>query len=96
MAPQDRVHAADLSYEYDSDDAAALVAGAVRQELGEIDADRATARLDRDGRRVRVEVGADDLVALRAGLNTWQTLIEVAARMVDAGAADRGGDRGSP
>lgn len=85
----DRVHAADLSFEYGSDDAAALVADAVSQELDEIDGDRSTATLERDGRRVRVAVAADDLVALRAGLNTWGTLVEVAERMAEAGRATR-------
>ena len=94
MAPDhDRAHAAELRYEYGSGDAAALVAGAVRQEVGAIDGDRSTATLERDGRVVRVDVTADDLVALRAGLNTWQTLVEVAGRTVAAGNAD---DPGRP
>ena len=33
----DPAHAADVQFEYDSADDAALVAGAVRQEVGEID-----------------------------------------------------------
>ena len=89
MAPDhDRAHAADLRYEYGSGDTAVLVAGAVRTEVGEIGGDRSTATIERDGRRVRVDVAADDLVALRAGLNTWQTLVEVAGRTVEAGDAD--------
>jgi KEOPS complex subunit Pcc1 len=90
MAPEnDRSHAADLCYEYHSTDAAALVAGAVRQEIGEIDGDRSSATLRRDGRLVRIDVRAEDLVALRAGLNTWETLVEVAAATVAAGQAHR-------
>ena len=85
----DRAHAADLAFEYDSADAAALVAGAVRQEVGEIDGGRSTASLERADRRVLVEIRAEDLVALRAGLNTWQTLLEVAERSGAVGDSDR-------
>ena len=90
MAPDhDRAHAAELRYEYGSGDAAALVAGAVRQEVGEIDGDRSAATVSRDGAAVRVDVGADDLVALRAGLNTWSSLVEVAERSLEAADGDR-------
>ena len=85
----DRAHAADLAFEYDSADAAALVARAVRQEVGEIDGGRSTASLERADRRVLVEIRAEDLVALRAGLNTWQTLLEVAERSGAVGDSDR-------
>jgi len=86
MAPDSaRPHAADLSVEYRSVDDAAVVADAVRQEVGEIDGDRSTATVTRDGHEVRVEFAADDLVALRAGLNTWGTLAEVAERALEAG-----------
>ena len=89
----DRAHAADLAFEYDSADDAELVAGAVCQEVGEIDGGRSTASLERDDRRVLVEIRAEDLVALRAGLNTWQTLLEVAER---SGALGDGNRRRGP
>jgi KEOPS complex subunit Pcc1 len=79
------VHSADLVFAYDDARAAALVADAVSQEVDEIEGDRTTAEVEREGREVRVDVDADDLVALRAGLNTWSTLVEVAERMVEAG-----------
>jgi KEOPS complex subunit Pcc1 len=81
-------HAADLVFTYDDDRAAALVADAVSVEVGEIDGDRTTARVTRDGHEVHVDVEADDLVALRAGLNTWGTLLEVAERAIAAGTRD--------
>jgi KEOPS complex subunit Pcc1 len=71
-------HSARLAFDYSSPEAAALVDRSVSQELGEIDGDRATATVDRDGQTVTVTVSADDLTALRAGLNTWTTLVEVA------------------
>lgn len=86
MSPEpDAPNGAELTFRYDDSTAAAQVADAVRQEVDEIEGDRAAATVTRDGREVRVEVDADDLVALRAGLNTWGTLVEVAERAVEAG-----------
>jgi KEOPS complex subunit Pcc1 len=81
------VHTAELVAAYDDPDVAALVAAAVSQELDEIDGDRATAGLRREDDTLYVDIDAEDLVALRAGLNTWGTLLEVAERMVDAGSS---------
>jgi KEOPS complex subunit Pcc1 len=81
------VHTAELRFRYDTPRAAALVAAAVGQELGEIGDDRATATLSRDGSQLTVGIDADDLVALRAGLNTWSTLVEVAEAAVKTGAS---------
>ena len=80
----DRPHAATLTFRYPDSDAAGLVATAVSREVGEIDGDRSAAAVSRDGATVRVDVGADDLVALRAGLNTWSSLVEVAERSLEA------------
>ena len=80
----DRPHAATLTFRYPDSDAAGLVAAAVSQEVDEIDGDRSAAAVSRDGAAVRVDVGADDLVALRAGLNTWSSLVEVAERSLEA------------
>ena len=80
----DRPHVATLTFRYPDSDAAGLVAAAVSQEVDEIDGDRSAATVSRDGAAVRVDVGADDLVALRAGLNTWSSLVEVAERSLEA------------
>ena len=74
------MHVAELSFLYENERSARTIAAAVRREIGEIDGDRSTATVTREGRTVRVAVEADDLVALRAGLNTWGTLLEVAER----------------
>jgi KEOPS complex subunit Pcc1 len=79
------VHDAELVFDYDTPEAAALVADSVSQEIGEIEGDRTTAGVSRAGRQLRIDIDADDLVALRAGLNTWTTLVGVAERMVEAG-----------
>ena len=80
----DRPHAATLTFRYPDSDAAGLVAAAVSQEVDEIDGDRSAATVSRDGAAVRIDVGADDIVALRAGLNTWSSLVEVAERSLEA------------
>ncbi|MFT4904017.1 MAG: KEOPS complex subunit Pcc1 [Natronomonas sp.] len=79
------MHTAELLFSYDSPEAAALVATAVSQEVDEIEGNRTTADVTHIDSEVRIDVDADDLVALRAGLNTWSTLVEVAERMVDSG-----------
>lgn len=80
-------HHASLSVRYGSKRRARLVADAVAVEQGEIDDARSTTRVDRAGRELTVEVLADDLVALRAGLNTWRGLVDVAERICDASRA---------
>ncbi len=71
-------HEATLVFDYPDPESARLVERAVSQELDEIDGDRTRATLVRAGRSVEIRLAADDLVALRAGLNTWETLVEVA------------------
>ncbi|NEU57706.1 KEOPS complex subunit Pcc1 [Halorussus sp. MSC15.2] len=75
-----RPHDATLRFEYESPARARAVARAVAQEVGEIDGDRSAAAVERDAESVVVRVVADDLVALRAGCNTWGSLVEVAER----------------
>jgi len=75
------VHDAAFTFDYDSADHARTVERSVRQELGEIDGDRSTATVARDGRSVTVTVEAADPVALRAGINTWLSLVDVAERV---------------
>lgn len=74
-------HEAVLSFEYDAGERASRVERSVRPEIGDIEGDRTTATLDRDGDCVRVTVAAADLVALRAGVNTWTSLVSVAERV---------------
>ena len=81
----DRPHSTAVTARYPDGDAAAVVAAAVSREVGEIDGDRSAATVRRGGDVVRVDVEADDLVALRAGLDTWQTLLDVAERALKAG-----------
>jgi KEOPS complex subunit Pcc1 len=80
-------HEAVLSFAYDDAERADRVERSVRPEVGDIGGDRTTAALERDGAVVTVRVSAADLVALRAGVNTWSTLVGVAER---AGNAEAG------
>lgn len=75
------VHEATLSYDFSTEPTARTVERSVRRELGEIDGDRSRASLERSGATLSVTVEARDLTALRAGLNTWQTLVSVAERV---------------
>jgi KEOPS complex subunit Pcc1 len=74
-------HDATLSFDFDSERRARIVAESVRQEVDEIDGDRTRASVDRADATVTVAVTAGDLVALRAGVNTWTTLVSVAERV---------------
>ena len=78
------MHTAEFCVDYRSPRAAAIVADAVGQEIREIDGDRSKAALSRRGDELRIEITADDLVALRAGINTWGTLVEVAERTAES------------
>jgi KEOPS complex subunit Pcc1 len=88
-------HDAVLRFSYARERRARLVARSVRVEIGGIDDDRSTASVTREGREVLVHVRAADLVALRAGLNSWRRLVSVAERVTErderASRADRTG-----
>lgn len=71
-------HEALLEFEYSSSESARTVARSVAVEAGDIEGDRSRATVDRAGATVTVTVAAADLVALRAGLNTWLSLVAVA------------------
>lgn len=74
----DDAHAAALSFTYDDQRRARVVAESVGVEVGEIDDARSSADVTRRDRTVEVSVTAADLVALRAGINTWTRLVAVA------------------
>ena len=90
MFVDDAPHSLSLRFTYDTERRARIVERSVRVEVGEIDDDRSAARVEREGRVVRVQVGAADLVALRAGANTWLRLLDVA----EALSADTAGSTG--
>jgi KEOPS complex subunit Pcc1 len=78
----DAPHRLDLAFDYPDEPTARLVHDSVALEVGRIEGDRTRVLLDREGATVRLSVTADDPVALRAGLNTWCTLVGVAERVI--------------
>ncbi|WP_226041013.1 KEOPS complex subunit Pcc1 [Natrinema sp. DC36] len=78
-------HDATLEFEFETPSRARLVAESVAREIGEIDDERSRTALERDGRDILIEIVAADVIALRAALNTWFSLIDVAERTADAG-----------
>ncbi|MFC5970710.1 KEOPS complex subunit Pcc1 [Halomarina salina] len=76
----DSPHGIVLTFTYPDPETAAIVERSVRQEVDDIEGDRTSATLSLDGDTLTVDVVADDLVALRAGLNTWCSLVEVSER----------------
>jgi KEOPS complex subunit Pcc1 len=92
---EDSEHTLSVSFEYDSERRARIVAGSVAPEADEIPDDRSRARVDRDGSAVGVDIAAADLVALRAGANTWLRLVDV-AETVTAAAEDNHGVGNEP
>ena len=77
-------HDAVLAFEYDDAQRARRVERAIRPEIGDIDDARSSVSLAREGATVELTVEAADLVALRAGVNTWCTLVAVAEQAGDA------------
>jgi KEOPS complex subunit Pcc1 len=71
-------HEAVFSLRYPDAESARRVERAIDPEAGDIQGDRTRARLSREDDTLEVSIQADDLVALRAGLNTWTTLVAVA------------------
>ncbi|WP_459191784.1 KEOPS complex subunit Pcc1 [Halosimplex sp. J119] len=77
-------HEAVFEFDYTDAEHARRVERSVGVEVGDIEGDRTTASLDREGTTVTVTVTASDLVALRAGCNTWLSLVSVAESCADA------------
>ncbi len=78
-------HGATLDFEYDEPARARTVADSVAREIGEIDDGRSRTTIDLEESVVRLEIEAADPVALRAALNTWLSLVDVAERTADVG-----------
>ena len=75
------VHSAVLSFSYPTAADATLVERCLGVEVDQLDDDRSAAGVSRTDRRVNVAVEAADLVALRAGLNSWLRYVSVAERV---------------
>jgi len=89
-------HALTVEFEYATERRARTVADSIRVETDEVPDDRSRASVDCDGRVVAVDVVAADLVALRAGANTWLRLVGVAEDVASAAAERRAGVGSGP
>ena len=86
------VHDLVVRFPYPDEERARTVADALAPEVDAIDDDRSRADLERDGSTVTLRVRARDLVALRAGFNSWTRLVDVAETVAIAGRRGAGGD----
>jgi KEOPS complex subunit Pcc1 len=73
-------HDAVFTFDYATPETARRVQRSIDIEAGDIEGDRTTATVERSEQTVRVSIAAEDLIALRAGINTWASLVEVAER----------------
>ena len=71
-------HRLETEFEYAHERRARDIADSIRVESGEMPDERSGATVGREGCVVSVTIGAADLVALRAGTNTWIRLVGVA------------------
>jgi KEOPS complex subunit Pcc1 len=82
MSPHETV----LTFEYEDESRASIVAASIEGELAELAGDRTRAELAREGGVLEVRIEASDLVALRAGINTWCSFVDVASEVAAIGA----------
>ena len=83
-------HTTSFTLEYDTVGQATAIERSLEPEVGDIEGERTGATLSRDGNLLCVDIEAADLVALRAGQNTWLSLVGVAERA--AGDASANGE----
>lgn len=79
-------HEAVFTADYPTPEAARRVQRSVHLEAGDIEGDRTQATVEHDEATLTVTIEAADLIALRAGINTWASLVEVAERCSGADA----------
>jgi KEOPS complex subunit Pcc1 len=80
-------HETVLTFEYDDERRASIVAASIEGEVGEIAGDRTHAELGCERNVLEIRIEASDLVALRAGINTWCSFVDVASAVAAIGAS---------
>jgi len=73
-------HEAVFTAVYGSEQHARHVERSIEVEASDIGGDRTATSVDRERDRLTVTIEAADVTALRAGINTWLSLIDVAER----------------
>ena len=84
----DAPHDASLTFEYDDQRRARVIERSLRPEVEPLADARSRATLGREDTTLTVRIEADDLVALRAALNTWCSLVDTAETIADAAERD--------
>jgi KEOPS complex subunit Pcc1 len=74
-------HTLELTWHYSDVQHAQIVSSAINQEVGEINDTRSHAQVETDDTTVTVSITATDLIALRAGANTWARFVAVAEQV---------------
>ncbi len=77
-------HSARFEFSYPDARAARVVARSLRQEIADLNDDRSRTRLTRDDSTIEMTVQATDLIALRAAVNTWLSLVGVAEDVTES------------
>lgn len=71
-------HRTTLEFFYETPSVAQRVSHAISPEVDDIADERSKTRLSQSGSMLKLTVEAADITALRAGLNTWLSLVRVA------------------
>jgi len=78
------VHSTSLQFAYPTVETARRVERSIRVEVGKIDDERSTVSLSQVDQTLTVAIEATDLVALRAGINSWLRYVSVAERVEES------------
>lgn len=78
-------HDTTLEADYQSENETRIIEQSLRQEIGEIDDERSQTTISREECTLSIQIHAKDLVALRAALNTWLSLLAVAEETASIG-----------
>lgn len=70
-------HDAELVFDYSDARSAARVERAILPEVSDIGGNRTRTEVSVEGATLTVRIEATDMIALRAGLNTWCSLVRV-------------------
>ena len=82
IASDSSLHQASFDFEYDDQRTTRLIERSIRPEIADMVDGRSKTAVSRDGTVLSVRIEATDLVALRAAMNTWLTLLATAETVV--------------
>jgi KEOPS complex subunit Pcc1 len=71
-------HEASFDFEYNDQRTARLIERSIQPEVADLVDERSQTAVSQNERSLTVRIEATDLVALRAAMNTWLTLLDTA------------------